>query len=67
MGSEGKAAALSDAELESLRRRRFEERVERVQGVMREERIDWQGIAFLTAEGTVGVRVVPVEARGEGM
>jgi len=67
VGSDEKAVELNDAELEALRRRRFEERVERVQAVMREQRIDWQGIAFLTAVGTVGVRVVPVEARGEGM
>jgi len=67
MGSKGKAPALSDAELESLRRRRFEERVERVQAVMREQRIDWEGIAFVTTEGRIAVRVVPIEIQGEGM
>ena len=67
MGSKGKAPALSDAELESLRRRRFEERVERVQAVMREQRIDWEGIAFVTTEGRIVVRVVPIEIQREGM
>ncbi len=52
---------LTDGQLEELRRHRFEERVNRVLQVMREQRIDWRGIPFVTPEGRIAVRVVPVE------
>ena len=55
---------VTDAELERIRRERFGRRVERVLAVMREERIDWKGVAFIAPDGRVGVRVVPVELSG---
>lgn len=54
---------LSDEAIEAVRRRRFEERIARVLAVMRQERVDWRGIAYLTPDGRVAVRVVPVEVR----
>jgi len=59
--SAAQEAALSDDELELMRRRRFEGRVQRVLAVMREERVDWRGLAFVAPDGRIGVRVVPVE------
>jgi hypothetical protein len=56
--------SLPDEELEALRRRRFAERVGRVLEVMREEGIDWRGMATISADGRIVTRVVPVEARG---
>jgi len=53
--------ALSDADIERLKRQRFQQRVERVMEVMREQRIDWRGIPYITPEGRIAVRVVPVE------
>ena len=53
----------SDAELESLRRERFQARVQRVLAVMQEERVDWRGVPFVAADGRIGVRVMPVEMR----
>jgi len=53
---------LSEERLEEIRRRRFQQRVERVLEVMRRERVDWRGIAYITPEGRIAVRVVPVEA-----
>jgi len=55
---------VTDAELERIRRERFGRRVERVLAAMREERIDWKGVAFIAPDGRVGVRVVPVEMAG---
>jgi len=52
---------LSEQRLEEIRRRRFQERVERVLEVMRRERVDWRGLPFIGADGRIGVRVVPVE------
>jgi len=51
----------SDQELETLARRRFQERVNRVLAVMREERIDWRAIPYVTPEGRIAARVAPVE------
>jgi hypothetical protein len=53
---------LSEKQLEEIRRRRFQQRVERVLEVMRRERVDWRGMAYITPEGRIAVRVVPVEA-----
>jgi hypothetical protein len=52
---------LPDEAIEEIKRRRFQERVQRVMAVMQQERIDWRGIPFLTPDGRIGVRVVPVE------
>jgi len=54
---------MSDRELEALRAKRFQERVQRVLAVMRQERIDWRGVASITPEGRIAVQVVPVEVR----
>jgi len=56
---------LSDAALEELRRQRFQERVQRVLAVMTRERIDWRGIACITPDGRIAVRVVPIEMSPE--
>jgi hypothetical protein len=61
MEQESREQALSDAELEALARRRFEERVNRVLAAMREERIDWRAIPYVTPEGRIAARVAPVE------
>jgi hypothetical protein len=55
---------LSDDAIERMKRERFQQRVQRVLEVMREERIDWRGAAFITADGRVAVRVLPVESVG---
>jgi hypothetical protein len=52
---------ITDEAIELLQRQRFQQRVQRVLAVMREERVDWRGVAFLTPDGRIGVRVVPVE------
>lgn len=52
---------LPDEAIEELKARRFRERVARVLAVMQEERIDWRAAPFLTPDGRVGVRVLPVE------
>lgn len=52
---------LSDAALESLARQRFQERVNRVLAVMREERIDWRAVLYVTPEGRIAARVAPAE------
>ena len=54
--------SLSEERLEEIRRQRFQQRVERVLEVMRRERVDWRGMAYITPEGRIAVRVVPVEA-----
>ena len=56
------AAEISEERLDEIRRQRFQQRVERVLEVMRRERVDWRGIAHITPEGRIAVRVVPVEA-----
>lgn len=60
--------AMSDEAIEVLTRERFQQRVQRVLGVMEQERVDWRGVAFVAADGRIGVRVVPVEmsARSRG-
>jgi len=55
--------ALSDSAIERLRRERFAERVQRVLAVMKEERVDWRGVAFVTPDGRIAVQVTPVEMR----
>jgi alkanesulfonate monooxygenase SsuD/methylene tetrahydromethanopterin reductase-like flavin-dependent oxidoreductase (luciferase family) len=55
---------LSDQDIERLRRERFAERVQRVLAVMREERVDWRGAAFVTPDGRIAVRVMPVPMQG---
>jgi hypothetical protein len=59
---------MSDEAIELLKRERFQQRVQRVLVVMEQERIDWRGVPFVSADGRIGVRVVPVEmsARTEG-
>ena len=52
---------LPDEAIEELKARRFRQRVARVLAVMQEERIDWRAVPFLTPDGRVGVRVVPVD------
>ena len=52
---------LSDGAIAELRRRRFQERVGRVLEVMQRERVDWRGAPFITGDGRIGVRVVPVD------
>jgi len=53
---------LDDDALEQLRQERFQQRVHRVLAVMREERVDFRGVPFVTQDGRIAVRVVPVEA-----
>jgi hypothetical protein len=64
--TEPAAEELSEQRLEEIRRRRFQERVERVLEVMRRERVDWRGVPFIAADGRIGVRVVPVELPASG-
>jgi len=54
-------ADMSDEAIEQLKRRRFQKRVQRVLAVMQEERIDWRGVPHVTADGRIGVRILPVE------
>lgn len=54
-------AGMSDEAIEQLKRRRFQERVQRVLAVMQEERIDWRGVPHVTPDGRIGVRILPVE------
>ena len=61
MTEEGRAPALSDAELELMTRQRFQARLDRVLAVMREERIDWRAVAYVTADGRLAARVAPVD------
>jgi hypothetical protein len=51
----------SDQELETLARQRFQERVNRVLAVMREERVDWRAVPYVTPDGRIAARVAPVE------
>jgi hypothetical protein len=57
----GQTPEPSDDAIEDIKRRRFQERVNRVLAVMRQERIDWRGIPVLTPDGRISVQVVPVE------
>jgi len=57
--------AASDEALEAVRRARFRQRVERVLGIMRQERIDWRALAFITPDGRIALRVVPIEMSPE--
>lgn len=59
--SRGANAALSDEEIAALARRRFRERVTRVLAVMQEERIDWRATLYVTPDGRIAARVMPVE------
>ena len=52
---------LSDAELQEINRQRFQQRVNRVLEVMTQQRIDWRGVPYITPEGRIAVRIVPVE------
>ena len=62
MGSgEAERREVSDEEIERLRRERFGERVRRVLEVMHRERVDWQATPFITPDGRIGTRVMPVE------
>jgi len=60
----GDEQRLSDDAIERMKQERFQQRVQRVLAVMREERIDWRGAAFITADGRMAVRVLPVESVG---
>ena len=53
--------ALSDADIEEMKRQRFQERVERVLEVMTRERVDWRAIPHITPDGRIVTRVVPAE------
>ena len=53
--------SISDEALEAVRRDRFRQRVERVLEAMRRERIDWRALAFITPDGRIALRVVPIE------
>jgi len=55
---------LSDDAIERMKQERFQQRVQRVLAVMREERVDWRGVAFITPDGRVAVRVFPIEPAG---
>ncbi|MBE9565220.1 MAG: hypothetical protein IMF16_00525 [Proteobacteria bacterium] len=64
MSDEKEPASVSeptDQAIEQIKQQRFRVRVERVVAVMQEEQIDWRGIPFLTPDGRIGVRVMPVE------
>jgi hypothetical protein len=61
MAEHGKQEELSDEAVERIRRERFEQRVNRVLQVMREQRVDWRGVPYITPEGRIAVRIVPVE------
>jgi hypothetical protein len=52
---------LSDDEISRLQEERFRQRVERVLAVMRAERVDWRGVPFLTPDGRIAVRILPME------
>jgi len=52
---------LSDADINEMKRQRFQQRVRRVLAVMQEERIDWRGVPHVTPDGRIGVRILPVE------
>ena len=53
---------LDDDALERLRQERFQQRVEKVLATMREERVDFRGVPFVTQDGRIATRIVPVEA-----
>jgi len=55
---------LSDDAIERMKQERFQQRVQRVLAVMREERVDWRGAAFITPDGRIAVRVFPIESAG---
>ena len=59
--ADDKGQEITDAEIEQLKRQRFQQRVERVLEVMRRERVDWRGIPYITPEGRIAVRLVSVE------
>jgi hypothetical protein len=62
-------AEVSDEALERMRRDRFRQRVGRVLEAMQREGVDFRGVAAITPDGRIAVRVVPVEApalRGQG-
>jgi hypothetical protein len=52
--------------LEQLRRQRFQQRVHRVLEAMRRERVDWRAVPYLTPDGRITARIVPVEMAQEG-
>ena len=52
---------ISDEALEAAQRERLRQRVERVLEAMRRERIDWRPVAFITPDGRIALRVVPIE------
>jgi len=56
---------LSDEAIREIAQRRFQQRVNRVLAVMKEEGVDFRGMAVITADGRIGVRVAPVEM-GQG-
>jgi pyruvate/oxaloacetate carboxyltransferase len=51
--------------LEQLRRQRFQQRVQRVLEAMRRERIDWRAVPYLTPDGRIIARILPVEMASE--
>ena len=57
------AEPMSDEELEQLRRERFEVRVKTVLAVMQEQKIDWRGVPYITPDGAIKVRLLPVEMK----
>lgn len=60
-GAAPQGQPMSDEAIELLRRERFQRRLRRVLTVMQEERIDWRGVPYVSPDGRIAVRVVPVE------
>jgi len=52
---------MSDVEIERLKAKRFSERVQRVLVVMQREGVDWRAVPFVTPDGRIGTRVMPVD------
>jgi len=55
------STTITDQDLAQLRQQRFNERVGRVLDAMRQERIDFQAVPYLTADGRVAARVQAVD------
>ena len=56
-------ASIPDEEMERVRQQRYQARVERVLLAMQREGVDWRAVAFVTPDGRIGTRVVPVDMR----
>ena len=56
---------LTEEAIREIIEERRRQRIQRVLEVMRRERIDWRGVPFVTPDGRIAVRVVPVEMAPE--